>query len=163
MKAARFRTIAILVVLAVSTVSEAAARPLFQLGAPAEVKQDEISQIIKLAEVQYQKGEQAYSAGEYFQARQAFDKAVDEILLASIDVRSDDRLKIYYRQLIEKINRYQIASLEQKDGGFSEQRFEPSPLDKIASLSDEDLDEEGEADVNGGSVNFAFSITTPVK
>jgi membrane-bound lytic murein transglycosylase D len=96
-------------------------------------------------------------------ARREFDLAIDVILVGSIDVRSDDQLRLYYRELIEKINRYQIAALEQKDGGFSEQRYEPSPLDKIASLSDAELEElatdEGAA---AGSFNFAFTSSHPV-
>ena len=63
---------------------------------------------------------------------------------------------------IEKINRYQIASLEQKDGGFNEQRYEPSPLDKIASLSPEELEEVGADDVVAQSIptkfNFDFNV-----
>lgn len=130
----------------------------------ANIKQDEISQIINLAENHYRKGQDAYTAGDYFQARREFDQALDEILLASIDVRSDDRLRVYYRELIEKVNRYQVASLEQKDGGFNEQRYEPSPLDKIASLSEADLEEvdENNDSITGG-FNFHFTPAGPVR
>ncbi|HEU4388441.1 MAG TPA: lytic transglycosylase domain-containing protein, partial [Blastocatellia bacterium] len=130
----------------------------------ADNKQNEVRQIVNLAEVHYQKGQQAYSGGDYLTARREFDEAVDTILFASIDIRSDDQLKLYYRELIEKVNRYQIASLEQKDGGFSEQRFDPSPLDKIASLSDAELEDAGESDdVNSRAFNFAFTATVPVR
>jgi membrane-bound lytic murein transglycosylase D len=134
---------------------------------PQEVKQREVSQIKGRAEMHYQKGQQAYTNGEYDLARREFDQAVDEILLGSIDIKSDDDLRIYYRELIEKINRYQIASLEQKDGGFSEQRYEPSPLDKIASLSEAELEEVAEAtDVNSDAeprFNFKFTMSQPVR
>ena len=124
-------------------------------------KQSQVDQIISAAERQYIKAEDAYKRGDYSSARYAFDEAVDVIFLASIDVRSDDRLRVYYRQLIEKINRYQIASLEQKDGGFSEQRYEPSPLDKLASLSEAELEEIGVGDVEiATSVKFNFDFTT---
>ena len=131
-----------------------------------ENKQSQVDQIINAAERQYQKAEEAYKRGDYSSARYAFDEAVDAIFLASIDVRSDDRLRIYYRQLIEKINRYQIASLEQKDGGFSEQRYEPSPLDKLASLSEAELEEVGVGDVEIASLdkfNFQFAQALPIK
>src|SRR5918992_1622515 len=107
----------------------------------AEQKNNQIQDIIKEAERYYLQGQQAYAEGEYDRARRDFDKAVDTVLIASIDVRSDDNLRVYYRELIEKINRYQILAMEQKDGGFNEQRYEPSPLDKIASLSEPDLEE----------------------
>jgi membrane-bound lytic murein transglycosylase D len=130
----------------------------------SDSKQAEVKQIVGLAEYHYQKGQQSYSAGDYFTARREFDEAVDSILFAAIDIRSDDQLKLYWRELIEKINRYQIASLEQKDGGFSEQRYEPSPLDKIASLSDADLEEAGESDeVNSRGFNFRFTAAPPVR
>ncbi len=102
----------------------------------------QIEQIVKEAERHYQDGQQAYSKGEYDRARREFDQAVDTVLIASIDLRRNDNLRAYYRKLIEDINRYQIASLEQKDGGFSEQYHEPSPLDKIASLDPWELEGE---------------------
>ncbi len=130
----------------------------------AEQKQNEIQGIIKEAERHYQAGQEAYTEGEYDRARREFDLAVDTVLLASIDVRSDDNLRIYYRELIEKINRYQILAMEQKDGGFNEQRYEPSPLDKIASLSEAELEEvavEGEEATNV-RYNFGFTSGHPI-
>jgi membrane-bound lytic murein transglycosylase D len=111
------------------------------------------------------KGENAYLGGQYDQARREFDDAVDSILLSELDVRESEELKIYYRALIEKINRYQIAAIEQKDGGFSEQRHEPSPLDKIASLSEADLEEAAgdEADIGRAGLNFHVTIAPAVR
>ncbi|HXG93550.1 MAG TPA: transglycosylase SLT domain-containing protein [Blastocatellia bacterium] len=132
---------------------------------PQEIKQAQVNQIKNTAETHYQRGQQAYANGEYSQARREFDEAVDAILTGTIDMRSDDELRVYFRELIEKINRYQIAALEQKDGGFSEQRYEPSPLDKIASLSDADLEEAG-ADTDEevtAHFNFNFAMAHPVR
>ena len=132
---------------------------------PQEAKQSQVRQIINSAETHYQRGQTAYKGGQYDVARREFDEAVDTILIESIDVRSDDELRIYYRELIEKVNHYQIAALEQKDGGFNEQRFEPSPLDKIASLSDAELEEVGaaEEDDSVARFNFNFTSSTPVR
>ena len=130
----------------------------------ADQKQSQIQEIIKEAERHFQEGQQAYTEGEYDRARREFDQAVDTVLIASIDVRSDDNLRVYYRALIEKINRYQILAMEQKDGGFSEQRYEPSPLDKIASLSDAELEEvAAESEVaTDVRYNFAFTPGYPI-
>jgi membrane-bound lytic murein transglycosylase D len=130
-----------------------------------ETKQGLVRQIINSSEIHYQRGQKAYAGGQYEVARREFDEAVDTILVESIDVRSDDELRVYYRELIEKVNHYQIAALEQKDGGFNEQRFEPSPLDKIASLSDAELEEVGAADEEDSVArfNFNFSSSTPVR
>src|SRR5256885_9709101 len=51
------------------------------------------------------RGEKAYTGGAYDVARREFDEAVDTILTESIDVRSDDELRSYYRELIEKVDR----------------------------------------------------------
>jgi membrane-bound lytic murein transglycosylase D len=133
--------------------------------APQEAKQSQARQIINTAEAHYQRGQKAYAGGQFDLARREFDEAVDTILDESIDVRSDDELRVYYRELIEKVNHYQVAALEQKDGGFSEQRFEPSPLDKIASLSDADLEEAGAAEeaVAAAKFNFNFDSALPVR
>ena len=138
--------------------------PESQSTGPALVKQSEIREIMNTSEMHYQRGQQAYTEGEYDRARREFDLAIDAIMVGAIDVRSDDHFRFYYRELIEKINRYQIAALEQKDGGFSEQRYEPSPLDKIASLSDAELEEMAPADDGiAGSFNFDFTSAQPVK
>ena len=124
------------------------------------------SQVIAIAESHLRKGENAYLGGQYDQARREFDDAVDSILLSELDVRESEELKIYFRALIEKINRYQIAAIEQKDGGFSEQRHEPSPLDKIASLSEADLEEAAggdEADIGRAGLNFHVTIAAAVR
>jgi membrane-bound lytic murein transglycosylase D len=127
---------------------------------PQDAKQGVVRRIINAAELHYQRGEKAYTGGQYDVARREFDEAVDTILTESIDVRSDDDLRIYYRELVEKVNHYQIAALEQKDGGFAEQRFEPSPLDKLASLSDADLEEAGAADEEDVAARFNFDFTS---
>jgi membrane-bound lytic murein transglycosylase D len=133
--------------------------------APQEAKQTQARQIINTAEAHYQRGQKAYTGGQFDLARREFDEAVDTILDESIDVRSDDELRVYYRELVEKVNHYQVAALEQKDGGFSEQRFEPSPLDKIASLSDADLEEAGAAEeaIAAAKFNFNFDSALPVR
>src|SRR5215831_9801045 len=65
----------------------------------------EVRRIVQTAESHYQRGQEAYLAAQYDRARREFDEAVDNILTSAIDVRGDDELRIYYRELIEKINR----------------------------------------------------------
>lgn len=131
-----------------------------------DAKQGLVRDIISKANMHYEKGEQAYKTGQYDMARREFDYAIDEILNSSIGMSSDDELRIYYRKLIEMINHYQVIAMEQKDGGFSEQRYEPSPLDKLASLSEAEL-EEVVADDSGTVVaRFNFNFTSsayPIK
>lgn len=152
-----------LLVVALGLVSTVRAERLPSQQA-ADAKQSQIQAIIATAERHYQKGQQAYTNGEYDLARSEFDQAIDSIFIASIDVRSDEQLRVYYREVVEKINRYQIAALEQKDGGFSEQIYEPSPLDKIASLSPAELEEVVvDDDETGTRFNFGFTAELPVR
>src|SRR6266705_3383334 len=158
-----FKLTAIIICAALIAAStRVSARPLDGPAPPTpqQAKQSQVHQIINIAEMHYKRGQQAYAGAQYELARREFDEAVDTILTESIDVRSDDELRIYYRELIEKVNHYQIAALEQKNGGFAEQRFEPSPLDKIASLSDADLEEVGAADDEDADARFNFDFTS---
>src|SRR5215472_11340437 len=133
--------------------------------AAGQAPQTSASGTIGIAESHYRKGEEAYQAGQYDRARREFDDAVDSLLVSELDIRYSEELKIYYRTLIEKINRYQIAAIEQKDGGFSEQRHEPSPLDKIASLSDAELEEVtgGDEEVGRARLNFQYTTAPAVR
>jgi len=138
---------------------------MLAIGSPrAGSQQSAAGQIIAIADSHFKKGEDAYASGQYDRARREFDLAVDSILVAELDVQESEELKIYYRTLIEKINRYQIAAIEQRDGGFSEQRHEPSPLDKIASLSEADLQEiAGDAaEIGRAGLNFRFTAAPAV-
>src|ERR1044072_6326848 len=129
-----------------------------------DAKQALVRDIIGKANMHYEKGEQAYKTGQYDMARRELDYAIDEILNSSIGMSSDDELRIYYRKLIEMINHYQVIAMEQKDGGFSEQRYEPSPLDKLASLSEAELEEvvADDQEINA-RFNFSFDAAYPVK
>lgn len=130
-----------------------------------EVKQELVRDARNVAERHFQRGEEAYKSKQFDMARREFDEAVDSILTAPINIATDDELRAYYRELIEKINRYQIIAMEQKEGGFSEQRYEPSPLDKLASLSEAELEEVAAADdveINA-RFNFNFDAAYPVK
>jgi membrane-bound lytic murein transglycosylase D len=150
--------------LVVASMASSQILAVSQTGSFQDNKRGQVQRLINTAETHFQKGQKAYTGGEYDQARREFDEAVDTILIDSIDVRSDDELRVYYRELIEKINRYQIASLEQKDGGFHEQRYEPSPLDKLASLSEADLEEVAAADDDLTTrFNFDFTSALPVR
>ncbi len=152
-------TIATLIAFATLSAVGQQVDPVSRPG-PQDAKQSVVRRIISAAEQHYQRGEKAYAGGQYDIARREFDEAVDTILTESIDVRSDDELRVYYRELIEKVNHYQVAALEQKDGGFAEQRFEPSPLDKLASLSEADLEEIGAADDEEVDARFNFDFTS---
>jgi membrane-bound lytic murein transglycosylase D len=80
---------------------------------PVEVQQRnfEIQKILDRSTERFQTGEAHFNAGDYAQARREYDKAVDIVLEAGIDVRSDARLKQHYKKLIEHIYQRQVGLL----------------------------------------------------
>jgi membrane-bound lytic murein transglycosylase D len=131
---------------------------------PTEVQKNEgrVDQIIDRANDHFRKGKLNLEDNKREQARDEFDKAVDEILMSGMDVRSSERLQRFYLELVEKIYReevplnqlapnakpvvaqgpadpkaenVQIAQAQpqkQQQVGFVQQLFVPSPQDPLA-------------------------------
>ena len=157
---------------------------------PTEVEQSEgrIAQIIARAEDHFRKGKLNLEDNKRGQAREEFDRAVDSILESGFDVRASHRLQTYYLELVERIYREEVPLQQQTAPaainnqlvaqntqepatpktppqiGFSDQKFEPSPLDELSKLvlterekevSGEDLLGLEQAQKN---VNFSFTL-----
>lgn len=133
---------------------------------PTEVEKldGRVTQVINKAEDHFRKGKLNLDDDKRDQARDEFDKAVDSILVSGMDVRANQRLQIYYLELIERIYRLEVPQQQvnpqkaspftlvaqnsagdvgvgrlQDAGqepqiGFREQKFERSPLDELAKL-----------------------------
>src|SRR5262249_42737279 len=72
---------------------------------PTEVQKNEarVDQLIDRANDHFRKGKLNLEDNKREQARDEFDKAVDEILMSGMDVRSSERLQKFYLELVEKI------------------------------------------------------------
>ncbi len=76
-------------------------------------------------------GEECLGRGELECARREFDKAVDLILGLGVDIRGDARLNQGLRELVEKINRYQLDVMNgELAGGWKTQEYDGRP-DKL--------------------------------
>jgi hypothetical protein len=97
--------------------------------------------ILSVARQHIQKGEECLSAGDGECARREFDSALDEFLESGIDLRSNQRLLAGWREMIEKINRYETAprSVNGKQLWRS-QEFEGRPVQERAAEIASDLD-----------------------
>ena len=95
---------------------------------------DPVAKIIAEAEKQYQQGQQDYNAGHLEAAKEGFDQAVDTLLEAQIDVRSDDRLQKELDKITEGVNQLEVAALQQGDG-FTEQKAQPAPIDEANEVT----------------------------
>ncbi len=144
---------------------------------------NKIQLTIERSEDSFQKGEEFFKAGEYSQARRSYDRAIDLVLEAGIDVRSDARLKQQYQRLLDQINQRQTTlskqlptplplSAEAKDELTDAQAAQlakqtpitlpgASPLDEIAkiNLTDEErkaTEEEAKAALLAAKIDFGF-------
>jgi membrane-bound lytic murein transglycosylase D len=123
-----------------------------------------VDAVITRAETFFREGEVHLRDRELGKAREKFDKSVEAILLSGLNARSNQKLRKYYDELVERIYRLEVpsqtnssqiaqthqpaqgttpdtqivASANTKQDipqiGFAEQKFEASPLDELAKL-----------------------------
>src|SRR6185437_2087424 len=77
---------------------------------PTEVQKNEgrVDQVIERANDHFRKGKLNLEDNKREQARDEFDKAVDEILMSGMDVRSSQKLQTFYLELVERIYREEV-------------------------------------------------------
>jgi membrane-bound lytic murein transglycosylase D len=151
------------------------------LDAPADISQRsvEIQRVIDRSNNYFQSGEVNFKDGNFEKARREYDRAIDIVLEAGIDVRGDARLQQHYNNLIDQVFQRQMTLLtaapvpaagdvasnngpqeparnqqEKSDRGFGQQTFAPSPLDDLTKLK---LTEEETKDVTEDQVKTAIS------
>src|SRR6266436_9476870 len=71
-----------------------------------------VDQIIERANDHFRKGKLNLEDNKREQARDEFDKAVDEILMSGLDVRASQRLQTGYLELVEKIYREEVPLIQ---------------------------------------------------
>jgi len=69
-----------------------------------------IRETVRASQQHLSKGEACFASGDLECARREFDLATDIVVTSGIDVRGDTGLKMYWRQLVEKIDRYQSSA-----------------------------------------------------
>ncbi len=173
----RFANAALLSALLLPSVSLQAQVPQqsYLRNTPSEIEREDprVSKIIEDAESHFKKGKLNLDDHKRQAAREEFDKAVDVVLEAGMDVRSNPRLNRYYVELVERVYREEVPqnvpaarpaangatfqTVAQTDAqqtaapvevGFVDQKFEPSPLDDLRTL---ELDKK-ETDVTADDV-----------
>lgn len=189
---ARITLFAVLAVPAVSVYGQIPAGGSSARDIPTAVQQSEeqVSGVITAAEDHFRKGKLNLDDNKRDQARDEFDKAIDSILESGLDVRASQRLQGFYLELVERIYREEVplnrtpvqanvselvaqngnsgTAAQQKNDppqiGFREQKFEPSPLDKLSTLVlTEDEQNVSQSDVLAleqakQNVNFGLTI-----
>jgi membrane-bound lytic murein transglycosylase D len=136
-------------------------------------RNQEIQRVIDRSSGYFQSAEVSFKDGNFDKARREYDRAVDTVLEAGIDVRSDARLQQHYQNLVERIFQRQMTLMAgpsgpavsdiaqngdnppqsgaankaqdrpSSDRGFGQQVYEPSPLDELTKLSLTDEETKG--------------------
>ncbi|MCI0487716.1 MAG: transglycosylase SLT domain-containing protein [Blastocatellia bacterium] len=135
----------------------------------------DLGAIIERAEANYRKGEEAFAKSQLALSRRYFNKAIDEILLSGVDIKSNSRLEAYYRDLVSRIHKHEAIpgddhSKQEKaevvePSALKENTevVEPSVLDELSDIKETDLPV---ATLDGvkifGEYDFNFSIAPPV-
>src|SRR4029077_3989172 len=81
---------------------------------PTEVQKADprVDQVLERANDHFRKGKLNLEDNKREQARDEFDKAVDEILMSGLDVRASQRLQTGYLELVEKIYREEVPLIQ---------------------------------------------------
>ncbi|PYS82074.1 MAG: hypothetical protein DMF67_14195 [Acidobacteria bacterium] len=157
---------------------------------PSDVEREDprVQTVIARAEEKFKLGELNLKDNKREAARQKFDEAVDTVLESGMDVRSNPRLQNYYLELVERVYRYEVPQnvpgaqpqngasfvevaqngnaqqAEPQQIGFTEQKFEPSPLDELSKIelneSEKHVSDQQVADAESvkNTLDFPFKL-----
>ena len=103
------------------------------IGAPT------VEQVIQSANDHFRKGKLHLEDNKPSQARDEFDKAVDEILMSGLDVRGSPRLQAFYQELVERIYREEVPLKAGRSGLVQNPTRPPSndPLSRLILTEEE--------------------------
>src|SRR5580692_8252364 len=93
---------------------------------PQSSEADPVADLIARVEKEYQAGQDNYQAGHLEAAKQNFDSAFNQLMGSGFDLHSDDRLEQELDRLLDGVNGFELAALQQGDG-FAEQKSDPAP------------------------------------
>jgi membrane-bound lytic murein transglycosylase D len=130
----------------------------------AAAQQTDPQAIINKAEALFQQGQQASEKGQKEEARKLFDQALDAVMTCGLDLRSNPKLDSYYRQLLERIHKFESGpeDTDHKLEGHTE-IVEPSALDEISNVSESELATTTPDGIKiFGKYGFDFSVAPPV-
>lgn len=154
----------VLVVLFVSLLLIGTITPLQAFGQSAQpASRTTIQQVIDRAEENYLRGEEASTKGLPDIARRMFDNALDTVLQSGFDLKTNPKLDVYYRSLLERINKHEALPGDLHDAADRPDVAEPSVLDEVSEIK------EGELAITTpdgvkifGHYDFEFSVAPPV-
>jgi membrane-bound lytic murein transglycosylase D len=97
-----------------------------QAPAPESTPSDRDQRIIAGVEDQYHSGLDAYQQGNLDTARQHFNRAVDQLLMCGVNLKTDAALRAEFDRIVDSVDTLELDALKQGNG-LTES--EPSPVD----------------------------------
>ena len=131
---------------------------------PPALAVDPVAELIARVEKEYQAGQDNYRAGHLEAAKQNFDSAFNQLLGSGFDLNSDDRLQHELDRILDGINGFEFAALQQGDG-FAEQKSEPAPIDEANELTptvDLNVKAKAEAEIKSTHSDLPLMMTDQV-
>ena len=112
--------------------------PAAQATAPppppqATAQQQRVRKLIEQVEAAYAAGEADYKKGELPEAKAAFDRAVDLMLLSGIDIKSDPQLQDEFDRIVDQVNALEAEALKQGNGFVPPE--EPTPAEAASDVT----------------------------
>src|ERR1039458_8152242 len=90
--------------------------------------------MLALAQAEYARGESNYAPGHLEAAKDNFDAAFNLLLRGPVGLQNDERLQAEFDKMVEATHQLELQALQAGDG-FTEQRFEPAPIDEANSIT----------------------------
>ena len=92
------------------------------------VEQQRVHVLIQQVEEAYAQGEANYRKGRLPEAKEAFDRAVDLMLISGIDIRSDAALQEEFDRIVDGVNALEMEALKQGNGFVPKEEETPSDV-----------------------------------
>ena len=97
-----------------------------------------VQDLIQQVEKAYANGEAAYRKGRLTEAKAEFDRAIDMMLTAGLDIKSEPKLQDEFDHVVDQVNALEMEAL--KIGNGFAPKVEPSPAEVAADVTFETVD-----------------------
>jgi membrane-bound lytic murein transglycosylase D len=129
---------------------------------------DGIGWLAAQSQVAFDAGEEDFRAGRMDNAREEFDRALDQMVASGFDIDADPRLGRLYGHIVETMNLDGLEANRDADG-IPEQKATPAPIDEIAEVPipetenvDPNLRGRAELEVSSISHDLPLTVNDPV-
>jgi membrane-bound lytic murein transglycosylase D len=141
-----------------------AAEPQSKPPVPQAPEVDPVAGLIARVEKQNELGQDNTRAGNLEAAKQNFDSAFNLLLASGLDLHNDDRLEHELNRILDAINAFELAALQQSDA-IAEPKSEPAPIDEANDLTptvDKNVRAKAEAEIKFTHSDLPLMMTDQV-